>query len=93
MSDGGKALIFIARAFTQETPLLVTDEPIASLGPASQIEIMKVFETLAHTRPCDIRFFARSGLRRATLQLAERLAAYMVASKKTAQRFLHCRPC
>ena len=37
----------IARALAQTTPLLIADEPIAGLDPASQIATMQVFRALA----------------------------------------------
>lgn len=47
LSGGEQARVLIARALAQETPLLMADEPIAGLDPASQIETMQVFSGLA----------------------------------------------
>lgn len=47
LSGGEQARVLIARALAQETPLLMTDEPIAGLDPAHQIATMQVFKELA----------------------------------------------
>lgn len=47
LSGGEQALVLIARAVAQETPLLVADEPIAGLDPAHQIDVMELFADLA----------------------------------------------
>ncbi|WP_421701244.1 ABC transporter ATP-binding protein [Aliiroseovarius sp.] len=48
LSGGEQARVLIARTLAQQTPLVVTDEPIAGLDPAHQIATMKIFEGLAH---------------------------------------------
>ncbi len=47
LSGGEQARVLIARALTQDTPLLMADEPIAGLDPANQISTMQVFHRLA----------------------------------------------
>ncbi len=47
LSGGEQARALIARALAQQTPLLMTDEPIAGLDPAHQIATMQVFADLA----------------------------------------------
>lgn len=47
LSGGEQARALIARAIAQDTPLLMTDEPIAGLDPAHQIATMQVFADLA----------------------------------------------
>ncbi|WP_050930334.1 ABC transporter ATP-binding protein [Aestuariivita boseongensis] len=47
LSGGEQARVLIARALAQDTPLLLADEPIAGLDPASQIATMQVFRDLA----------------------------------------------
>lgn len=48
LSGGEQARALIARALAQQTPLLMTDEPIAGLDPAHQIATMQVFSALAN---------------------------------------------
>lgn len=47
LSGGEQARVLIARAIAQETPILMADEPIAGLDPASQLATMTVFRDLA----------------------------------------------
>jgi len=47
LSGGEQARVLIARTLAQDTPLLMADEPIAGLDPASQIATLEVFQTLA----------------------------------------------
>ncbi|WP_212524244.1 ABC transporter ATP-binding protein [Actibacterium sp. MT2.3-13A] len=47
LSGGEQARALIARALAQDTPLVLADEPIASLDPAHQISTMRTFAALA----------------------------------------------
>lgn len=48
LSGGEQARVLIARTLAQDTPLVMADEPIAGLDPASQIATLEVFQSLAH---------------------------------------------
>ena len=47
LSGGEQARALIARALAQDTPILMADEPTASLDPANQISTLKTFSELA----------------------------------------------
>ena len=47
LSGGEQARALIARALAQDTPILMADEPTASLDPANQISTLKIFSDLA----------------------------------------------
>ncbi|MDP2086752.1 MAG: ABC transporter ATP-binding protein [Gemmobacter sp.] len=47
LSGGELARVLIARVLAQEAPLVLADEPVAGLDPASQIRTMQVFADLA----------------------------------------------
>lgn len=47
LSGGEQARVLIARTLAQDAPLLMADEPIAGLDPASQIATIRLFAKLA----------------------------------------------
>ena len=47
LSDGERQKVFIAKAFVQECPLILLDEPTAFLDVVSRIEIMSLLRRLA----------------------------------------------
>ena len=49
LSDGQMQLVMIARALTQETPVLLLDEPTAHLDLNNRLEIMNLLRKLART--------------------------------------------
>lgn len=52
LSGGEKARVQLARCCIKEAPLLLADEPIASLYPYYQIDIMEQLKSLTPTHTC-----------------------------------------
>lgn len=48
LSEGERARVLLARALAVEAPILLVDEPIASLDPYHQLQIMEVLQAYAH---------------------------------------------
>jgi iron complex transport system ATP-binding protein len=48
LSGGEKALVLLARAFAVQAPILLADEPAASLDPAHQVAIMTLLQQEAN---------------------------------------------
>lgn len=47
LSQGERARVLLARALAVETPVLLTDEPVASLDPSHQIQVMELLRRMA----------------------------------------------
>lgn len=47
LSGGERARVMLARAFAIEAPILLADEPVASLDPYHQLQVMEVLKTQA----------------------------------------------
>lgn len=47
LSEGERARVLLARALAVESPILLVDEPIASLDPYYQLQIMEVLQSYA----------------------------------------------
>lgn len=47
LSDGEKQLVMIGRAFVQDTPIILLDEPAAFLDVVNRIELVKILKELA----------------------------------------------
>lgn len=47
LSGGERARALIARVLTQNTPVIMADEPVAGLDPSHQLELMELFAGLA----------------------------------------------
>lgn len=50
LSDGERQKAMIARALAQDTPIIVLDEPLSFLDPASRIEIITLLKTQSQKR-------------------------------------------
>lgn len=48
LSDGEKQRVMIAKAFLQDTPIIILDEPTAHLDLPNRVEIMLLLHRLAH---------------------------------------------
>ncbi len=48
LSDGEKQKVLIAKALSQQTPMIILDEPTSFLDITSRIEIMALLQELAH---------------------------------------------
>lgn len=48
LSGGERARVLLARALAVEAPILLADEPIASLDPFHQLQVMELLRDIAH---------------------------------------------
>jgi len=48
LSGGERARVLLARALAVEAPALIADEPLASLDPGHQIDVMELLQSEAH---------------------------------------------
>lgn len=71
LSDGERKKVMIARALAQDTPLLLLDEPTASLDLVNRVLIMRLLHRIAHELGRAVLFSTHD--LRAALDLADRI--------------------
>ena len=71
LSDGERKKVMIARALAQDTPLLLLDEPTASLDLVNRVLIMRLLHRIAHELGRAVLYSTHD--LRAALDLADRI--------------------
>lgn len=71
LSDGERKKVMIARALAQDTPLLLLDEPTASLDLVNRVLVMRLLHRIAHELGRAVLFSTHD--LRAALDLADRI--------------------
>ena len=49
LSGGERARVLLARVLATNAPYIMADEPVASLDPAHQLQVMEILKNLSHT--------------------------------------------
>lgn len=96
LSGGERARVLLARALAVEAPILLADEPSATLDPLHQIEVMMLLRETArpgavvaviHDLPAAARFCDRVALMKDGVLIAEGAPRQVLDEKRVADAF------